>query len=62
MSEFHHDRVSILGKTSAGAHHSCAVDAAGHLQIDVLTAPSTAVTGAVTATLSTADRGVLDDI
>lgn len=38
------------------------VDTSGHLQIDVLTMPTTTVTGTVTANLSATDNAVLDTI
>lgn len=38
------------------------VDTSGHLQVDVLTAPTTTVQGTVTANLGATDNAVLDDI
>ena len=38
------------------------VDTSGHLQVDVLTVPTTTVTGTVTANLSATDNAVLDNI
>ena len=37
-------------------------DTNGHLQIDVLSVPTTTITGTVTANLSTTDNTVLDNI
>ena len=54
--------LSMAGTESGGAIQELLVDANGHLQIDVLSAPSTAVTGAVTATLSATDNAVIDVI
>ena len=54
--------LSMAGTESGGAIQELLVDSAGHLQIDVISAPSTAVTGAVTATLSATDNAVIDVI
>lgn len=45
-----------------GDYTPLAVDANGNLQVDVLSAPTTTVTGAVTANLSATDNTVLDAI
>ena len=54
--------MSMGGTESGGAIQELLVDANGHLQIDVISAPSTAVTGTVTATLSATDNAVIDVI
>ncbi len=46
----------------SGTERHLLCDSAGHLQVDVVSAPSTAVTGTVTANLSATDNAVLDDI
>jgi len=46
----------------SGTERHLLCDSAGHLQVDVISAPSTAVTGTVTANLSATDNAVLDDI
>lgn len=45
-----------------GDYTPLAVDANGNLQVDVLSAPTTTVTGTVTANLSATDNAVLDQI
>ena len=46
----------------SGTERHLLCDSAGHLQVDVISAPTTAVTGTVTANLSATDNAVLDDI
>lgn len=56
-------RVLPLGyDRSNGKAVSFLVDDAGHLQIDVISAPTTNITGTVTANLSATDNAVLDAI
>jgi len=46
----------------SGTERHLLCDSAGHLQIDVVSAPTTTVTGTVTANLSATDNAVLDDV
>jgi len=46
----------------SGTERHLLCDSAGHLQVDVVSAPSTTVSGTVTANLSATDNAVLDDI
>ena len=57
--------VGLKGNEAAdgsGTERHVLTDSAGHLQIDVLSAPTTTVTGTVTANLSATDNAVLDTI
>ena len=51
---------SVSGGTSTEKYVLC--DAQGHLQIDVLSVPTTTITGTVTANLSSTDNTVLNNI
>lgn len=53
--------VAILGQDGTNPQ-AIKTDAAGELQVDVLTMPTTTVTGTVTAELSATDNAVLDTI
>lgn len=53
--------VMVQGEYST-SRRNITVDQQGHLQIDVLTVPTTTVTGTITANLSATDNAVLDAI
>ena len=54
--------VSVKAKDGSGNDTHILCDTNGHLQIDVLSVPTTTITGTVTANLSTTDNTVLDNI
>ena len=54
--------VSVKAKDGSGNEKHIVCDTDGHLQVDVLSVPTTTITGTVTANLSTTDNTVLDNI
>lgn len=56
------DRFMPVAGQDGSNFQAITTDSSGHLQVDVLTAPTTTVQGTVTANLGATDNAVLDDI